>query len=139
MIILDTNVVSERFRPQPDQRVKHWLRTVGRVDIAITAITVAELRIGAAEMAQGRKRAELESKIDRLVGEELRDCIEDFDLAAADMIPRLISKRDGIGRPITMENAMIAAICLTRGAMLATRNTKDFDEVGITLINPWKD
>ncbi|WP_205324822.1 type II toxin-antitoxin system VapC family toxin [Glycomyces sp. YM15] len=139
MIILDTNVVSERFRPEPDRRVKHWLRTVGRAEIAITAITVAELRIGTAGMAQGHKRVELESKIDRLVREELRDRIEDFDLAAADMIPRVISERNGLGRPITMEDAMIAAICLTRGAMLATRNTKDFDEVGITLIDPWKD
>jgi len=139
MIILDTNVISERFRPAPDERVKEWLRSVEQTDLAVTSITVAELRIGAADMDQGRKRAELESKIDRLVEVELQDRIESFDLAAADMIPRVISERNGLGRPITMEDAMIAAICLTRRAVLATRNTKDFDEIGITLINPWKD
>jgi predicted nucleic acid-binding protein len=137
MIILDTNVISERFRPAPDERVKQWLRSVAQADIAVTSITVAELRIGAADIDQGRKRAELESKIDRLVHEELRDRIESFDLAAADAIPRVIGERNRLGRPITMEDAMIAAICLTRRAVLATRNTKDFDEIGITLINPW--
>jgi predicted nucleic acid-binding protein len=138
MIILDTNVISERFRPAPDERVKQWLRSVAQADIAMTSITVAELRIGAADMDQGRRRAELESKIDRLVHEELRDRIESFDLAAADAIPRVIGERNRLGRPITMEDAMIAAICLTRRAVLATRNTKDFDEIGITLINPWE-
>jgi predicted nucleic acid-binding protein len=138
MIILDTNVISERFRPAPDERVKQWLRSVAQADIAVTSITVAELRIGAADMDQGRKRAELESKIDRLVHEELRDRIESFDLAAADAIPRVIGERNRLGRPIAMEDAMIAAICLTRRAVLATRNTKDFDEIGITLINPWE-
>jgi predicted nucleic acid-binding protein len=138
MIILDTNVISERFRPAPDKRVREWLRSVAQADIAVTSITVAELRIGAAGMDQGRRRAELESKIDRLVGEELRDRIERFDRAAADAIPRVIGERNSLGRPITMEDAMIAAICLTRRAVLATRNTKDFDEIGMTLINPWE-
>jgi toxin FitB len=139
MIILDTNLISERFRPAPDEGVKEWLRSVEQSDLAITAITVAELRIGAADMDQGRRRTELESKIDKLVEEELRDRIESFDLTAADMIPWVIAVRDGLGLPISMEDAMIAAICVTRRAALATRNTKDFEGLGITLINPWKD
>jgi toxin FitB len=94
--------------------------------------------MGAALRPQGRKRAELESKIDRLVGEYFRDRIEVFDLAAADTVPRGVDERRRIGRPITMEDAMIAAICLSRRAPLATRNTEDFDGLGITLINPWE-
>jgi predicted nucleic acid-binding protein len=138
MIILDTNVISERFRPKPDERVREWLRSVTQANLAVTAITVAELRIGASEMDQGRKRADLESKINSLVEEELRGRTESFDLAAADMIPRVLEVRDGLGRPTSMEDAMIAAICITRRATLATRNTKDFDGLGITLINPWE-
>lgn len=138
MIIIDTNVFSERFRPTPDDRVKQWLGSVEQAEAAMTVVTVAELRIGAALMDQGHKRAQLESKIDQLVGDHFRNRIEDFDIAAAETIPQVIGERKRIGRPISMEDAMIAAICLSRRARLATRNTKDFGGLGITLINPWE-
>jgi predicted nucleic acid-binding protein len=46
--------------------------------------------------------------------------------------------RENTGLSVSMADAQIAAICLARGATLATRNTKHFEGLGLTLINPWR-
>ncbi len=51
---------------------------------------------------------------------------------------KLRARRESIGRPISVQDAMIAATCLAHGARLATRNTKDFDGLDLHLINPFE-
>lgn len=138
MIILDTNVVSERIRPLPDKRVVGWFDTVDLASASVTTVTVAELRAGVAIAPQGRRRAELELMITELLESIFSDRVEVFDFDAANAYASVIAQRRQVGRPIEAQDAMIAAICLSRGASLATRNTKDFDGLGITLINPWE-
>ena len=138
MIILDTNVISERFRSAPDKRVDRWFDSIDQADAATTVITIAELRFGAARLPQGRRRAALELWIDDLVADNFCDRIEEFGLAQANAYASIRAKRHHAGRPIAFQDAQIAAICITRQAVLATRNTKDFDDLGITLINPWE-
>lgn len=139
MIILDTNVVSERFKPEPHKRVLHWLDSVGRAEAAITTMTIAEMWSGAADLDKGRKRTKLEALIQNMVEVTFQDRIEDFDRAAAAAYGTVTRTRRDMGRPIQVLDAAIAAICIARSASLATRNTRDFDGLGITLINPWKD
>ncbi|MBO3735378.1 type II toxin-antitoxin system VapC family toxin [Glycomyces niveus] len=137
MIILDTNVLSERFRSNPDAALRRWFDATPRSEVATTSVTVAEMRYGTARLPQGRRRVELEQAVDQLVTEFFGGRVEEFDLAAADEYGRLAAARERAGRPIETEDAMIAAICLSRGALLATRNTKDFENTGVTLLNPW--
>lgn len=61
-----------------------------------------------------------------------------FDESAADAFGEVAAERRRIGRPISTADAQIAAIALVRGAMVATRNVRDFEGVGLTLINPWE-
>jgi predicted nucleic acid-binding protein len=138
MIILDTNVISEQMRPQPDERVKLWLDSVDQAEVMTTSITVAELRFGAARLPQGKRRAALESWIDKLLSDAYHDRIEDFDLAAAEAYGSVRAGQYRLGRTIPFQDAQIAGICISRGAALATRNTDDFEGLGIRLINPWK-
>lgn len=138
MIIIDTNVVSEYLRSQPDERVVAWFDSVDVDQAYTTSITVAELRFGAALLPQGGRRAALEQAIDHIISRAFRDKIEDFDFAATGPYASLRAARKLSGRPIPSQDAQIAAICLSRQAILATRNTKDFDGLGITLTDPWK-
>lgn len=138
MIILDTNVISEFMRSRPEERVANWFDSVDTDQVATTTITIAELRYGAARLPQGGRRAALEQTIDRLISRVFTGKIEDFDFSATGPYASVRAVRIQSGRPIASQDAQIAAICAARQAVLATRNTKDFDGLGITLINPWE-
>lgn len=137
MIVLDTNVISEVFRSSPDQQVVSWLKTVGG-DVAITAVTVAELLASVHRLPDGRRKWELRAGINTAL-RPYRDTrsILSFDEDAAEAYAEILSSREAAGLPIAMADAQIAAICRTHGAICATRNSKDFARTGVELINPW--
>lgn len=135
MIVVDTNVLSEPLRPNPDRRVLEWL-SAHSADIAITAITAAELRYGALRLPAGRRRDDLVTAVDTLI-ETAADRTLPFDADAADVAGNLRARREASGRAVSAEDAMVAAICLAGGHGLATRNTRDFADTGVTLHDPW--
>ena len=134
MIVLDTNVVSEPWRPQPDPGVLTWLRA--HPDVLITAVSVAELRYGAQCLPHGKRRERLISRVAAMV-ESSRSRILAFDEAAASAYAEVRESRRRAGRPISVEDAMIAAITQVAAVPLATRNTADFDGLGLDLVDPW--
>lgn len=137
MIVLDTNVVSETLRPAPNRRVLSWLtQEVGSV--ATTAITLAEIMHGVQCLPDGKRRDQLSQDIDR-VARPLRGAglILPFDEAAADHYAEIMAVSAKRGRQIPALDAQIAAICLANDAVCATRNTRDFEGTGVSLIDPW--
>lgn len=137
MIVLDTNVISEVFRREPNARVVSWLESIDD-EVAITAITLAELVAGVRRLPSGRRRSALIGSIERAV-QPHRDTgsVLPFDDQAADQYAEILDIRDRSGLPISMADAQIAAICRARSAICATRNTRDFDRTGVELVNPW--
>ncbi|GAA1841264.1 type II toxin-antitoxin system VapC family toxin [Pseudonocardia ailaonensis] len=138
MIVLDTNVLSELMRADPDPVVLAWLDTTPASELATTAVTAAELRYGVARLPTGQRRTMLVGAIEGVLGEDLAGRVEPFDSDASTRYAEIVVGRERLGRPIAMADAQIAAICLARGHRLATRNTKDFDGTGVDLINPWR-
>lgn len=137
MIILDTNVISEIFRPEPDARVLGWLEGLTG-EVAITAITLAELLAGVRRLPKGRRRSVLAEEIDTaLAPYRETKAILSFDDRAAEEYADVLAARERAGRPISTADAQIAAICRVREAACATRNGKDFAGTGIVLIDPW--
>lgn len=137
MIILDTNVISEVLRPRPDANVVTWLKSVTD-DVAITAVTLAELWAGLRRLPDGRRKTDLTAQVESAI-QPYRDtgAILAFDAVAAFRYADILAAREAAGLPITTEDAQIAAICRARDASCATRNTKDFSGTGVALINPW--
>ena len=134
MIVLDTNVLSEPLRPEPDQRVLSWLAS--HPIAAVTAVSVGELLGGVLRLPTGRRREALATSIREALdgaGEILP-----YDEPAARVFAEIQDARRRMGRPLSTEDGMIAAICLARGASLATRNISDFDGLGVELVNPWE-
>jgi predicted nucleic acid-binding protein len=138
VIVLDTNVISELTRRAPDPGVLAWLDAQATSEVTTTAITAAELRYGVARLPAGHRKRELTAAIRELLTDDFHGKVLPFDERASARYADILSGRDRTGRPIQVPDAMIAAICRDAGAALATRNTDDFAETGIELINPWK-
>jgi len=136
VIVLDTNVISETLRPAPAGQVLRWL-TDHAAEVTITAVTVGELSLGLEILPDGRRKAELRRLLSDIF-DSYRHLVLDFGTLAGQRYGEVIASRRAASHPLTTEDAMIAAICLTHGTALATRNTKDFDGLGLTLINPWE-
>ena len=138
MIILDTNVVSEFLRPEPpDPDVEAWLDAQSKLDIYLTTISEAELKQGVGLMPPGRRRDKLANAIEAILAYDLEGRILPFDRAAAQAYAPIFALRRRIGRPINVLDCQIAAIAHSRSATVATRNTGDFENCGIEIINPW--
>ncbi|MFP1132831.1 type II toxin-antitoxin system VapC family toxin [Asticcacaulis sp. W401b] len=137
MIILDTNVISELLRPTPDQGVVAWIEARPRGQFFTTAVSEAEIRYGIARLEDGRRRQALTIAIEGIFTEDFAGRILAFDSGAAVTYAAIVSARDRIGRPISQFDAQISAIALAHGAAIATRNAKDFECIGVEIINPW--
>ena len=136
MIVLDTNVVSELMRPEPAPQVASWVRSRDRRELFTSSITLAEIRHGLARLPDGRRKQVLLDAADD-VFRAFADQILPVDVTATEHYAIIASARERSGRPISGFDALIAAICRSRGALLATRNLPDFDGTGIDIIDPW--
>ena len=139
MIILDTNVVSELLRVVPNPLVLEWIEKQSPHSLHTTAVTEAELRLGAAILPVGKRKTHLTKLIGDTLREDFPERILSFDSAAAVLYADICARRRSQRRPISQFDGQIAAICKARGATLATRNVADFADMGLKLINPWNE
>ena len=136
MIVLDTNVVSELHGRQFADRILSWLDGQGLENLFLTTIAVAELRFGLELLPHGKRKDALAVFLDK---------VEDDDEAGSwnfrwrPHIGTASWLRTDKTRPLETKDAMIAAICLSSGATLATRNTKDCAGLDLPLINPFEE
>lgn len=136
MILLDTNVLSELAKPQPNPDVVNWMRRSAAA-LAVPTIAVAEMAFGIEKLDQGRRRDDLLAALQRLVL-EFADRIFDFNVKAACAYGRILATARRAGRPMSAPDAAIAAIAVTNDCALATRNSKDFASTGLEIVNPWQ-
>ncbi|MGO7215666.1 type II toxin-antitoxin system VapC family toxin [Rhizobium leguminosarum bv. viciae] len=139
MIVLDTNVISEFAKPLPSEKVKAWILRQDGSRIWLCTVGLMEQIYGAERVFLKTGSDRFSRAIENLVKGQFRDRIAGWDLETAMATGRLRAKRESIGRPISVQDAMIAAICLANGATLATRNTRDFEGLDLKLVNPFED
>ncbi len=136
-MVLDTNVVSELMRAAPESAVLNWLDAQPSSELWLTAVVAAELMFGVARLPEGGRKQQLAHNVAAMLEQDFAGQVLAYDLAAASIYAELVAQRERTGRPIAMADAQIAAICLAHGASLVTRNEKDFDGLGLMVINPW--
>ena len=137
MIAVDTNVVSELMRRQPDPAVVEWADGVDGAELCVPAIVAAELVRGLERLPVGATRHRLEHALDAFFGRLGDDRVLPLDARGAVEYGRVMADRERAGRPTSTMDALIAATCLAHGVALATRNVKDFDGSGVRLLDPW--
>ena len=138
MIVLDTNVVSEFMRVNPDPEVVAWLNVQPTSTLYVTTITEAEILRGIALLPDGRRRRDLTAPVERAFGVLFDERILPFDSAAAHSYAPIAASRRASGNPISQADCQIAAIARSKGASVATRDVKGFQDCGIEVVNPWQ-
>jgi predicted nucleic acid-binding protein len=137
MIVLDTNVISEVLRPVPQPSVLDWLANQPRASLFTTTVTRGEILYGIRLLSDGKRRRGLWDAAKKIFDDDFADQVLSFDSDAADMYAEIAASRRAAGKPISQFDAMIIALARSRGASLATRNEKDFEDCGVDVINPW--
>jgi toxin FitB len=137
VLILDTNVISELARREPDKAVLNWADKQATGTLWSTAITEAEILLGLELLPIGRRRDDLERAMTSVFAGLLSGRILPFDKGCTKTYAQLVSIRRATGKHISMADMQIAAIAKIRNAIVVTRNTNDFSDCGLTLINPW--
>jgi predicted nucleic acid-binding protein len=137
VIIVDTNLVSEMMRAVPSESVRRWFDTKPGVELYTTSITQAEVLFGIERMPQGKRRESFASDAAHLFEDLFESRVLAFDSAAARHFAIVLAEKRRLGFAMSEMDAQIAAIAISSGAALATRNTRDFENCGLKLINPW--
>ena len=138
MIVLDTNIISEVNRKNVIPVVRQWYQAQDIGNLFLCATTIAEMAYGADRVFLRDKSQRYQIELAELVETTFRGRILMFETRAAIRNGNLRSAREAAGRPIALNDAQIAAICLVHGATLATRNVRDFDGLGLKLVNPFE-
>lgn len=137
MILLDTNVVSEIMRPQPEPNVLAWLAAQDATRLCLAALTVAEIRRGLERLPSGTRREQLESGFNTFLTQGFSGRVFPFTESTAAIYAPIYAKRVDAGLGVGEIDLLIAAIAAENRASIATRNTSDFEATGLKLINPW--
>ncbi len=137
MIVLDTNVISEIMRPKPDSAVLRWLDEQPGSSIWTTSVNIFEIRSGLQSMPVGRRQSTLIVFFERWLAEVILHRIVSFDDSAVCEAANLAAARKASGRPAEPRDTMIAGIVLASHAKLATRNVKHFEDIALSVVNPW--
>ena len=138
MILLDTNVLSALMRQRPDIEVINWLNRQARTSVWTTSVTVLEIHFGLQVMMTGKRRSLLIANVERLLAELIQQRIAPFDGEAARRAADLMAARQKKGRSGELRDSMIAGIALASHATLATRHFKHFDDLPVSVLNPWE-
>jgi predicted nucleic acid-binding protein len=137
VIVLDTNVVSEAMRPQPDAGVLSWLNGQATETLYLSSVTLAELLFGLGALPAGARKDRLAQALDALLA-LFPGRILAFDQDAARRYAEMAVTARAVGRPLPTTDGYIAATAASRNFVVATRNTAHFADTGVGLIDPWK-
>lgn len=137
-IVLDTNLVSEQRQARPDPNVAAWVARQVPADLFLTATVVGELALGIASLAAGKRRSDMEAWLRTLVEERFAGRILAYDADAGLAYGRLVAGARARGFSPSISDAQIAAVAKLNTMAVATRNVRDFEPLGVTVINPWE-
>jgi predicted nucleic acid-binding protein len=137
MIILDTNVVSEAMKPEPNPVVRAWLNDQAAETLYLSSVTLAELLFGIAALPSGKRKEMLALTLEGLMG-LFKDRVLPFDVEAARHYADLAVVAKASGRGFPTPDGYIAAIAASRGFIVASRDTAPYEAARVTVINPWQ-
>ena len=133
MYLLDTNVVSELRRPRPHPAVVEWIRQIPADQLFVSAVTIGEIQAGIEITREhdARRADEMEAWLGQV--------IDSFSVLPADGAAFQEWARLKHRQPDSlMEDALIAAVAVVHQLTVATRNERDFDQLGVVSFNPFE-
>ncbi len=138
MILIDTNVISELWKAEPNPDVLAWMDAQAVETLYLSAVTVAELRFGVAAMPEGKRRSIYQERLEKEVLPAFTGRVLPFDLAASRAYADLMAGARLTGKVIGKADGYIAATASACGLMVATRDISPFEAAGLKWVNPWE-
>ena len=134
--LIDTNVLSELRRKTPDANVVKWVNSRPATSLYLSVLTLGELRKGIDTLADAKRRLKLVDWLETELPLFFAGRILVIDQGVADHWGRLLASA---GRPIPAVDSLLGATAAHHGLTMVTRNSKDFDNLGLEVLNPWND
>lgn len=138
MIVLDTNIVSETMRAAPDPNVVAWLNRQDIQTLYLSAVSLAELRFGIAQLDNGKAKANLSERLEHALEMVFQGRVIPFTADAAKAFGDRMAKAKRNGRAVGFQDGIIAASVTAVGFTIATRDTSPFEAMGVPFINPFE-
>ena len=138
MIVLDTNVISELWKVDPDSNVLAWIDAQAIETLYLSAVTVAELRYGLATMPEGKRRTIYQQRLEDEVLPNFAGRVLAFDLDTSKTYAELMARARAGGKAIAKADGYIAATAAAHGLIVATRDTSPFEVGGLQVIDLWE-
>lgn len=138
MILIDTNVISELWRAEPNPEVLAWIDAQTVETLYLSTITVAELRFGLAAMPEGKRRTIYQERLEQDVLPTFAGRVLPFDLDASQAYADLMARARAGGLAIGKADGYIAATAKANGLMVAARDISPFEAAGLKIVNPWE-
>jgi len=136
--LLDTNVISELVRPQPARRVTEWMEAADEDLLYLSVLTLGEIRKGAALLAQGKRRTQLETWLEVELPERFSNRVLPIDAVVADRWGLLASEAQRRGKPLAVIDGLLAATAIHHNLTVVSRNAADFMDAQVQVLNPWE-
>ena len=135
--LVDTNVLSELTKPSPLPEVEVFLQKA-KHRIFVSVFSIGEVRKGIAGLPMSNKRASLEDWLDNEILLWFADRLLPVTLEVAERWGELAAQLKAKGRPRPVVDSVLGATALTHGLILVTRNVRDYQDMGVTIFNPWE-
>lgn len=136
-ILLDTNVISELISRDPNESVLRWMRFLDPQNTYLSVITIAELKFGIERLKSSERKQRLMVWLRDEIVASYDENILPVTVEVAEQFALMRAKLEREGKTLPITDAFIAATAALDGLTIATRNTKDFEHAGVSLINPW--
>jgi hypothetical protein len=137
--LLDTNVLSEAVKPAAARGVTRFLAETSALELAISVLTVGEIRQGVMLLDPGGKRARLEEWLSVSLLRQFTGRVLPVDEAVALAWGRLAAEGRRTGRPLAVIDGLLLATAEVNGLTFVTRNERDCGDRGVAIVNPWGD
>ncbi len=135
--LLDTCVISELIKQQPDQKVIQWISNVEETRLFVSVLTIGELHKGVEKLPESRKKSTLHKWITYDLKKRFENRIVDFDINTATTWGKIQAKSELIGKTLPAIDGLIAATGIFNDLVVVTRNIKNMEVSGVDLLNPW--
>ena len=135
--LIDTCCISELVKKKPDPKVITWFDDVDEFSVYVSVITFGELRKGIEKLPDSAKKDALNRWINEEMTQRFKNRILDVSMKEANEWGNVLARAEQNGTPIPAIDALIAATARVHDLKVVTRNTKDMENCGIEMINPW--
>ena len=135
--LLDTCVISELIKKNPDTNILSWISEVEETSLYLSVLTFGEIHKGIEKLPQSKKKERLHKWVNSDLRERFKSRIINFDLDTATKWGEIQGKAELAGKPMSLIDGLISATGIAYDLIVVTRNTKDMEQSGATLLNPW--